>query len=137
MADISPVAANVVKYDGAEIAQGTAGETVTQGMTVYKKAADGLLWKADCTSAAEALIVGVSLNSALAGQPITYLKSGGLNPGAAVVVGTTYGVTDTGGGISDIADRGADDFITLLGIATTTSRIEVDINASGIAIAGA
>jgi hypothetical protein len=44
-------------------------------------------------------------------------------------------VTDTPGGIGLTSERGAADFKTILGVAVTTSRINVDINASGVAIA--
>ena len=134
MADIVPVAASVVKYTGASTDTVTAGEAVTQGMTVYQHT-DGKMYKALCDTAAHAACVGVSLNSASAGQPLEILKGGGLNPGVAVVVGVVYGVTDTAGGISDVVDRGATDYLTILGVATTTSRINVAINASGAVIA--
>ena len=135
MADLSITAANVKTYAGADMGSGQAGEAITAGQTLYRKAADGKLWKADDTSIAKATCLGVALNNAAADQPVSYAKAGGVNPGAAVIVGTIYGLTDTAGGISTIADRAAGDYITLLGVATTTSRIDLRINASGVAIA--
>ena len=134
MADIIVVATAVVKYDGAETAQGIAGEAVTAGMTLYKHT-DGKLYKALADTALHAACVGVALNGGAASQPIVYLTSGGLNPGVAVTVGEIYGVTDTAGGISLISERGSADFITTLGIATTTSRINVNIDKSGAEMA--
>ncbi len=134
MADIAVTPANVLKYTGARTGSGTAGETILAGQVLYRKAADGLLWKAVDTAAASADAVGVALNGASAGQPVTYLISGGLNPGGTVVVGTTYGVTDTAGGIGAVSERASGDFITVLGIGTTATRIDVDIQASGVAV---
>jgi predicted transcriptional regulator len=134
MADLVVTATSVVAYGGARKQTGVAGEAITAGQAIYKKAADGRLWKADCTSAAKAAAVGVALNGGAAGQPIAYVRSGGLNPGATVAVGTVYGVTDTAGGIGAISERAAADYVTLLGVAVTASRIALALNASGVAI---
>jgi len=134
MADLTITAANVVKYDGARTTIGTAGETITAGQTLYRKAEDGKLYKADASTAAKATCVGIALNDAAANQPVVYLTAGGINPGATVVVGTIYGVTDTGGGIGPISEREAGDYISILGVATTTSRINVVLSISGVAI---
>ena len=133
MADLVVTATNVVKYTGARTANGIAGETIAAGQALYL-ASTGLLMKADDTTATKAACVGVALNGGAINQPIQYLTGGGLNPGAAVTVGATYGVTDTAGGVGLISERASADFITILGVATTTSRIEVAINRAGVAI---
>jgi hypothetical protein len=130
---ISITAANVAAAAGSTVADGTAGEAVTQGQTLYKHT-DGKLYKALADTAAHAAAVGIALNAASANQPVRYLTAGGINPGAAVVVGTIYGVTDTAGGIGAISERSTADYITILGIATTTSNINVVINKSGVAV---
>jgi len=134
MADLVITPANVLAYGGAPTKDGVAGETLTAGQTLYRKAADGKLYKAAATSAALAAAVGVALNGGAAGQPVKYCEGGGLNPGATVAVGTIYGVTDTAGGIGPVSERAAADFITILGIGITASRINLAINASGVAI---
>jgi len=134
MADLVVTPANVSAYDGADVVHGTpAGEAITAGQTIYQQS-DGKLYKADASTAPKAAAKGIALNGGAAGQPVSYAKGGGVNPGAVVAIGTAYGVTDTAGGIGPIGDRGAGDFITLLGVATTTSRIDVSINKSGVAI---
>jgi len=133
MADLSVTAAEVLAYAGATVKTGLAGETITAGMTVYLKS-DGLLWKAKALTAAEAAAAGITLNGAAAGQPIQYVQAGGIDPGATVVVGVVYGVTDTAGGIGDVAERTTPDFVTVLGIGVTASRIELNIQAGGIGI---
>ena len=133
MADDAVTPANVLAYSGATTAKGIAAVAITAGQTLYLNG-DGELALAIDTSAAAAACVGVALCNADPGQPLVYLTSGGLNPGAAVTVGLQYGVTDTAGGIGLLSERGAADYITLIGIATTTSRIEVEIQASGVPI---
>jgi len=133
MADLIITAGNVLIYDGAEIGHGRAGEAVTAGEAVYQHT-DGKLWLADCATAAKANAKGVALNDAATNQPVAYIKKGGLNPGAAVTVGAVYGVTDTGGGIGLISERAAEDYMTILGVASTTSRIDVQLNVSGAKI---
>jgi len=137
MADLSVTPASVLPYAGAVIQTGRAGETLLAGQALYLKAADGKLWKADDTAAAKAAAVGVALNGGAAGQPISYAQSGGVNPGAVVAIGTIYGVTDTAGGIGAVSELATPDFVTILGVATTVSRIDLAINASGVAIPAA
>ena len=134
MADLVITPADVVRYDGSQTDSGIAGEAITAGQTLYKHS-DGKLYKADCSTAVKARAVGVALNGAAANQPVAFIRSGGLNPGAAVAVGTIYGVTDTAGGIGPVADRGTGDYLTILGVAVTTSRIDLNINRSEVAIA--
>jgi hypothetical protein len=133
MADISVVATAVLAYAGATTEDGLAGETITAGQTLYRHT-DNTWLKADDTSAVKAYCRGVALNGGAVGQPIRIIKAGGLNPGVAVGVGLTYGVTDTAGGIALISERAGGDFVTIIGVATTTSRIEVNIIPSGVAI---
>ena len=132
MADLTVTPANVLPYSGARIQTGRAGETITAGQALYLKDADGKLYKADDTAAAKAAAVGIALNGGAAGQPISYLEAGGLNPGATVGVGVVYGVTDNPGGIGAISERAVGDYITILGVGVTTSRIDLAINASGV-----
>jgi hypothetical protein len=134
MADLSITAANVVKYSGSTTRTGTAGAAIAAGDTLYL---DGTTLKlAQADSLVKAACVGIALNGAATGQPVTYLVAGGINPGAAVTVGLYYCVSDNAAGkIAPNADLGATAYPTGLGFATTTSRIEVVINQSGVVIA--
>lgn len=134
MADLTITAANVVKYDGAETATETAGEAITAGQTLFRHT-DGKLYKAKDDTVAHAASVGVALNNAGANQPVTYIKAGDYNPGAVVAIGTFYGVTDTFGGLGPISDRGTGDYVTVIGYATATDKIHVDITKTGVAAA--
>ena len=135
MADLTITAANVLAGAGSAKALGTAGEAITAGQSLYIKAADGLLYKAIDTSAAAAAAVGIALNNAGTGQPISYLTSGPITIGATVAIGSIYGVTDTAGGIADVVERLTGDYVTILGVATTAAIIQVDITRGGVAVA--
>ena len=131
MADLVITAANVVRYDGAETARGLARETITAGQVLYRHT-DGKVYKALDDTAAHADCIGVALCNASADQPVVYATVGEYNPGAAVTVGEVYGLTDTAGGVGLISERNLLDFITVLGVATTTSRIDIKIDVAGI-----
>ena len=132
MADLTPVAADVMAASAATTADGVAGEAITAGQVLYNSASKAM--KADDTTAAKAAAAGIALNNAALDQPIKYITRGGIDLGCLLVVGTVYGVSDTAGGICPIADLGSADFVTILGIATTTSNLELDIKRSGVAI---
>lgn len=134
MADISVTAANVLAGTGASVISGTAGETLTAGLVVYKNLTDNKYYKAAATSAAAALAAGITLNGAAAGQPINIQTSGNINPGGTVGIGTVYVVSDTAGGIRPVGDSGTGDYVTKLGIGTSTSNIALQIQVSGVAV---
>jgi hypothetical protein len=92
-----------------------------------------MLAQADAEDSAVA--VGIALNDAADGQPISYLVSGGIDPGATVAVGTVYVVSaNAAGGIAPVSDLASTEYVTILGVGVTTSRINVDIKQSGVAI---
>jgi hypothetical protein len=140
MADLTITAANVVKDSTATVVNGVAdtGVTVTAGQVVYQSATTGGLpafSKAIDTGATAAAAAGIALNGASPGQPLAVLTDGLYTVGATVAVGQTYGVTDTAGGLGLISERNAGDYITIIGVATTAAKINVKINASGVALA--
>ena len=135
MADLSPTAASVVKYSGATTRSGTAGATIAAGDVLYLDSATSTLKLALADTAAKSAAVGIALDGGASGQPIVYLAAGGINPGATVAIGTYYCVSDNAAGkIAPLADISPEKYPTGLGWATTTSRIEVVINSSGVAI---
>lgn len=141
MADLSITAANVVAASDASLLQVTAGETITAGQPVYKDTADNNEYKlCDHEAQASAVVAGVALNGASDGQPMRIITTGNLNPGATVTVGEIYcasgsvGTGNAAGGICPEGDLASGDFVTVLGIGTTTSNIAIDIQVSGVAV---
>lgn len=132
MADLSITAGNVIGY-GDQL-QGTLGGTVTAGQAVRKSS--GAFVVATDASLAGSAVEGVALSGGATGQPFTYQKGGLINPGATVAVGKVY-VLSTDGGIAPVDDIAGSEYVTVIGVGTTTSRIKLGIVVSGVAAAGA
>jgi hypothetical protein len=133
LADLTVTAASVARGTAATQATGTAGATLTAGQTVYLDSTTSTIKLADCDGATALQdTVGIMLHGCLSGQPATYQKGGNINPGATVVVGETYVLSDTPGGIMPIADLETGDTVVYLGIGTTASNILLNINNTGI-----
>lgn len=143
MADLSITAANVVRVSG-NVRNGTAGATITAGKAVYFDSSTGT-WKLAVvdgtgsptanTSGANGL--GIALNGASSGQPLTVQIDGVINPGGTVTVGTIYVCSAAAaGGIAPSADlSGVDnDLVSILGVGTSTSQITLGVLASGAAV---
>jgi len=138
MADLTITAANVKPGTNARLDRnGYAGETITQGMPVYK-AADGYWYKADSNSATALARVanGIAANAASQYQPIDVLLPGeGVTyfPGATLTVNTAYYLSDTAGGICPLADVGSGEYMQLIGIAISTTEMKLSLVNTGVA----
>lgn len=137
---LSITVANVatVTGTGESFGEGTASGTLTAGMPVYIDTANSNVIKA-CDANASLLastVAGVTLHGALTGQPIKYQKAGNITIGATVAVGSIYvaGFTTAG----DIEAHGAlttGVYTSILGIAISTTVIQLRINNGGVAYA--
>jgi predicted RecA/RadA family phage recombinase len=132
MVDITVTAASVTPQPGAQFGEGIAGETIAQGKVVALNDSKQVVL-ADSNSATASIraAVGIAVNGASLGQPIKYQKAGDINIGATVVVGTTYALSETPGGIQPTADVGAGEYVSVIGTAITTSRIRMALNVTG------
>lgn len=132
MANLSLTAGNVIPDSGYVFRDGVAGETLTQGVLVYLKAADERFWLAHCeTSSATADMVGIALNAASAGQAVRVMTAGTITIGATVAVGTLY-LLSTSGLIMPHGDIATSDWISFLGSGSTTTKIKLGIHISGV-----
>jgi hypothetical protein len=133
MSDIAITAANVVRVSG-DTEAGTAGEALTAGQALYKKAADSKWYKADCNSATAEVRVAsaISLNGAAAGQPVVVQKGGVVTIGGTLTAGVVYYLSGTAGGIRPVADNTTGDYPQVIGMALTTANLELNfsLNAS-------
>lgn len=136
MADLSITAANVIAGTGARKVLGTAGATITAGKTVYLDISDSKYKLADCDSATAAVRSpsGIALNGASDGQPLVVHEEGPITIGATMTAGTTYYLSPNAGGIAPIADILTGDYPVIIGIATSTTVLEVNIQEAGVAI---
>ena len=135
MADVVVTAAEVLPTTATQKTQGTAGATITAGQTVYLDSSDNKYKLADAdASATTAAVVGIALNNAADGQPLTIAIGGSLDPGFTVTVGTIYVQSGTAGGIAPAADLASLDYVTIIGIGLTAASLSLAIKASGVAV---
>jgi hypothetical protein len=137
MADLTITAANVIAGASATTRVGTAGAAITAGQAVYRDAADGKFKLADANSgtAAARSPKGIALHAAAAGQPLVIVTSGPVTIGAALTAGVAYYQSSTPGGICPVADLVTGAYPTVLGMASSTTVLDVQIDESGAALA--
>lgn len=135
MADISITAANVLAVSGAQTTQGFALAAVTAGQVVYRDATTQKFGLADSDGAAATKVpVGIALNTAGTDQPLSVLTYGSITIGGTMTAGIAYYLSDNPGGICPVGDLETGDTATLIGIATSTAILKVDINPSGVTL---
>jgi hypothetical protein len=136
MADLVITAASVVPGTGAKTRAGTAGATITAGQVVYRSTTTLKFGLADNNSVTAAIRspVGVALHGASDGQPLTILTEGDLTLNAVLTAGVVYYLSDTPGGICPVADLAAGEYPTIIGIAESTTVLNVKLHESGVAL---
>jgi hypothetical protein len=137
MADIT-ISGNVTATSGSMtgVKSGISQVAITGGQVVYLDASNGGKVNLAINSAeASAVAVGIAVNGCDAGGVCSYITSGNqiTVSGAPFTVGLAYYVSVTAGGIAPIADVLSGDYVTILGVASSTSVLDVNINASGVA----
>lgn len=138
MVDIVIAPASVIpQTSNAITTTALAGAAISAGQVVYLEAATGILQLADCNAVtAEARIpVGIALNTAATGQPVTFIKGGDLVMSAILTKGARYYLSATAGGIAPEADMtGGGKDVVLIGIARSTTVLAVFNIAPGITL---
>lgn len=135
MADLVITAASVLRADNnSTVYNGTAGGTITAGMVVYQDSADSELKATDADAAATATVKGIALHGASDGQPLQIITEGNLTLNAVLTKGVVYYMSTTAGGIAPVADLAAGDYISVLGVATSTTNLYVKIINSGVTL---
>lgn len=136
MVDLTITAASVVAGAGAIDDEGTAGEAITAGQVVYYDRSTRSYKLADGNSATAAVRspTGIALNGAAAGQPLGVLREGPVTIGAVLTAGVAYYLSATPGGICPVADLAIGVYPTIVGIATSTTVLDVKLHESGVAL---
>ena len=131
MADLSITAASVaVGASTTPTKRVQAGETVTQGMAVYKSTSDSKYYKCDADVLASSICDGIVLTPASAGgymmiaEPSNTAGVSLVNMGATLTIGLGYYISLNAGGICVIADISTGDYPTLVGFATTAALLD-------------
>lgn len=139
MAAISITAASVVPTGTYAKEVGTAGAAVTQGQVLYKKSSDSKWYLAQADGTAEeagyAVDMGFALSAASANQLIAILRSGTITIGGTIAAGVFYYVHTTAGSIGPVGDLGSTNYTTIVGWGTSTTVLNVNFIAPGIALA--
>lgn len=136
-ADITITAASVVADSGFTYQDVTAGATITAGQPVYLDSTDSNSAKlADANaSLATSRAIGLAAHAALDGQPLRVITGGNVTLGASpLTVGTIYVVSATAGGIAPAADLTTGHYVTILGVASTTAKLNLSLKATGIVV---
>jgi len=131
MADITITAANVQQSTASIDTRGTAAEAINAGQCVYVNSS-GLIALADASASATAAVVGVAINTAAAGQKVSYSTKDSLfTIGGTVVARESYVVSATAGGIAPASDLLTGEYISSIGVAISTTEIYLNPYATG------
>ena len=135
MAAITITAASLGIGDGAVVQQYEVGEEVTHGEVIYLDTAnkDYRLADADAAATAKAAAVAVTYGSA-DGQTVLAITRGKLVIGSGLTQGTEYYLGTTPGTIVPKADLATGDYVTRIGIASSTSILDVSIDVTGVVL---
>ena len=131
--DLTVTAANVEGVSAStRTLLGQAGEAVTQGEPVYRKAGDSKYYAADCDLSSEAATVaGICATAAATDGFVIIVTSGEMDLGATLTIGAQYVASGNAGGIAPQADLATNDYISSLGFAVATDKFIVNIKNSG------
>jgi len=135
MADLAPVAANVVAADGAvSKSEHVAGAAIAAGDWLYMDTANNNVMKlaqADGT-ALEGTVYGLALNSAAIGQPVLVARSGDVDFGCVLTVGEIFILSVNAGKICPASDLAASSYVSIVGVGTAADNLKINIFNSGI-----
>lgn len=133
MADLSQTAANVKPGENITPRMRQAGEAITQGMPYYISVTDSKAYQTDANDgAAKAEVRGIALTGAAIDGWFVAQESGLINVGATLAVGTLYVVSATKGAIAPIGDITSGQYVSSIGIATTTALLNLKPDPSGV-----
>jgi hypothetical protein len=135
MAALSITAANVVASTGAKYAQGTGGATIVQGKSVAFNGSKWVLAQCDGTALEYGSSgVGVALNACSDGQPIDVQTEGEITIGGTVTVGAIYCLGATAGDIVPFGDLVATNYVSILGVGISATKIKLLPIVSAVAV---
>lgn len=139
MADLTQTTANVVTHATSknQLDVGVAGEALSEGMPVYK-ASDQKWYKAiasDTSVKAGEYSIRITATPSAPDGKVVLQKEGDIELGATLTVGETYVVSATSGKICPIGDLVSTNYVTYLGIATTTAKLTLDLKYTGAQVA--
>ena len=127
-ADVLPATSNGA-YDAL------AGANMDAGTLIYLDASDDNKAKKAVANSAEAAarVVGITVNSALIGQPVSYRPTGTIPVGGVFgAKGLIYVLSATAGKMCLPADLSSGHWLTVVGYSYSTSILQLGIVATGL-----
>lgn len=134
MTDIAITPANVVGDGSSSRATGTAGVAILAGQAVYLDSVTNKYKLSDSNLTGAKTVSGIALNGAAINQPVVIQKSGPITIGGTLVKGTTYCQSITPGGICPQADITTGGDVVVLGVATSTTVLGLNIQVTGVTL---
>jgi hypothetical protein len=136
MADLAITNTAVVPAAGSQFVTYIAGVAITAGQPVYLDPVDNTvkLPTANNATAAARSPLGWAVNGASIGQPVSIQRDGDITMNAVLTRGVTYYLSRTAGRVAPFADLTTGDFPTILGVARSTTVLNVVIREAGSAI---
>lgn len=137
MANLVITAANVQPIDGTVIKTATAQVAILAGQYIQRDPITRKMVLGDANVPVASIEnSGIALNSAAVGQPVSYAApGGGVALGAVLAVGRIYVLSATPGAIAPAADLVNGDIAVVLGIARTTSILDLQTQTNGVVLA--
>ncbi len=134
MADITITAASFVPSANASIVQGTAGEAMTRGQTLYYDSTAGQYKLFDANDTTKDILAGLACGDTASGQPLLVVtKDPSLALGGTVALGdTVWGSATAGGMTKTFADVVTGWRVWVVGVANATNTINLDPCKGGI-----
>ncbi len=135
MADLTQTPANVaIGSSVSRVRVVQVAEAVVQGEPGYLDVTGGKYRKTDADASEEAArAAGIFLSPAPIDGFAVLAESGSVvNLGATLTVGETYVVSAAAGKIAPIGDVASGWYVTILGVASSTSLLTLRINATGV-----
>lgn len=134
MATLTITAANVGVNANANMQSFIVGQSTTHGKVLYIDPVDNKAKPTAVTAATTAKAVGINVTFGSGDNATVFcITSGPLYLGAILTAGVEY-YADGSGNISTKDELASGEFITRLGIALSTTVLQVKIDATGVAV---
>lgn len=135
MADITITAANVKRGSNAIVDRDhDAGATIVAGKYVFLDPTTSKWKLADSNDTALDNTGGIALNGASDGQPLAVQTGGDITPGATLVPGTAYYLSETAGGIEPSTDLATSERVIQVGLARSATVLSLRSQDTGVTL---
>lgn len=133
MADLAGISAVKITADTVLESRYNYGATISAGQAVYLDANDEWQLVDANASATTADVKGVAVTPGdSADRGLVAIGGSIILVGTTLTVSETYIASGTPGGIKPVGDKTTGDYVSYIGTASSTSQIDLGINATGV-----